>query len=204
MRKLSQMEFYKNARKIRRELTRWMLSDFGYARNPKRIEQVIKDISEEDQRIVDEVFQKYGKNYSHESAYPQWFVDYEKELMVKLLQELMDNIVRANQIKAYYLAEWDLRRDYQDKAIGTCFSLYQELDYIKESFGNGTDMNKFVPILEAIEMEIDLLRGWRQSDNKPRKETEDKERRKLAKEMFKVIPKEELLSVFKEELKISG
>ena len=60
--------------------------------------------------------------------------------------------------------EYELRRAYQDKAIGCCFVLYQELQYIISMFG--TDLNKFIPILESIEKEVDLLKGWRQSDNK--------------------------------------
>ena len=44
-----------------------------------------------------------------------------------------------------------------------------------------TDLNRFVPFLEAVEKEIDLLKGWRQSDNKKRKERKKKIEEKKSK-----------------------
>lgn len=86
--------------------------------------------------------------------------------MIRLLQELVENITRANSIYVSVgnITEYELRRAYQDKAIGCCYVIYQELQYIVSVFG--TDLNYLIPILESIEKEVDLLKGWRQSDNK--------------------------------------
>jgi hypothetical protein len=171
LRKLSSMEFYKNALRIRKEITKWLLCDFGYRRNPKRVEQIIKDIDEADQNTINEIFQKYGQTTGYATVYPSWFVEFERAQIMRVMEDMIENIARANFIYARLECEWDLRRSYQDKAIGDCYVLYSELQYIKESFGNGTDMNKFIPILEAIDKEEELLKGWRQSDNKLRKKT---------------------------------
>lgn len=168
LRNLSKMQFYKTAIYIRQELTDWMLRDFGTTKNKKSVKQVIKDISPEDQQVIDEIFMKYGKspNKEYQGEYPQWFMDHEREVILKILQELVENITRANTlyVSKGNRTEYELRRAYQDKAIGCCFVLYQELQYIISMFG--TDLNKFIPILESIEKEVDLLKGWRQSDNK--------------------------------------
>lgn len=162
------MEFYKNAICIRKDITNWMLKDFGTTRNKKSIQKVIKDIADEDKKTIDDIFLKYGKNPNKEfqSEYPSWFVDYEREVLFRILQEMIENITRANSIYVSKgnITEYELRRAYQDKAIGCCYVLYQELQYIVAVFG--TDLNKFIPILEKIEKEVDLLKGWRQSDNK--------------------------------------
>ena len=60
------MEFYKNAIYMRTEISKWMMRDFGVKRNPKSVNQVIKDISKEDQQMIDEIFSKYGKTPNHE------------------------------------------------------------------------------------------------------------------------------------------
>lgn len=44
LRGLSNMEFYKNAIVLRRNLTSWMLRDFGTTRNKKSIQAVIKNM----------------------------------------------------------------------------------------------------------------------------------------------------------------
>ena len=61
MRKLSSMEFYKNAVDLRRELTDWMMRDFGSKYTKKSVQQIIKNIDNRDQKIIDDVFAKYGK-----------------------------------------------------------------------------------------------------------------------------------------------
>ena len=77
------------------------------------------------------------------------------------------SITKANSIYAVMQSEWEERRRYQDEAIATCYWLYQELQYITSLFP--TDLNRFIPLLEDIEKEVSLLKGWRQSDNKGRK-----------------------------------
>lgn len=168
LRSLSNMQFYKTAIYIREELTDWMLRDFGTTKNKKSVRQVIKDISPEDQKTIDDIFTKYGRssNKEYQGEYPEWFIDHEREVILRILQELVENITRANTVYVSKgnITEYELRRAYQDKAIGCCFVLYQELQYITSVFN--TDMNKFIPILESIEKEVDLLKGWRQADNK--------------------------------------
>jgi hypothetical protein len=44
------MQFYKNAIKLRKELTNWMIRDFGTTKNKKHIAQVVKDIDIEDEK----------------------------------------------------------------------------------------------------------------------------------------------------------
>lgn len=121
LRNLSNMQFYKTAIYIRQELTDWMLRDFGTTKNKKSVKQVIKDISPEDQQVIDEIFMKYGKspNKVYQGEYPQWFMDHEREVILKILQELVENITRANTlyVSKGNRTEYELRRAYQDKAF---------------------------------------------------------------------------------------
>lgn len=162
------MEFYKNAKRIRADLTDWLFRDFGNKHNPRSVRMVIKNIEAEDQKTIDDIFTKYGKSLNKEfqSEYPQWFIDHERDIVVRLLQDMMTGIIKANAVYIETEKEYEIRRGYQSQAIAACYALYTELDYIVSAIG--TDLNKFIHILEAIDKEIDLLKGWRQSDNKKR------------------------------------
>lgn len=127
LRNLSKMEFYKNAIALRKDLTDWMLRDFGTTRNKKSVRQVIKNIDEADQNMIDEIFAKYGVNphKEYQSEFSSWFIGYEGKTLTRILQELVENITRANSIYVSKgnITEYELRRAYQDKAIGCCYVL---------------------------------------------------------------------------------
>ena len=174
LRSLSDMQFYKTAISIRKELTVWLLKDFGARRNVKSVNQVIKDITPEEQETIDKIFEKYGRSSkrTYQSEYPEWFVNFERNIISQNLAEMVTNITQANSIYPNFMFEWDLRRTYQDKAICNCYKLYQELQYIVSLFP--TDLNRFVDLLDDIDREVALLKGWRQSDNKKREQTKIK------------------------------
>ena len=169
LRSLSSMEFYKNAITIRKLLTEWLLKDFGTKRSVRHINYAFKNIDEKDKKAINETLEKYEEFSKKQfySEYPEWFVNFERNIIIEILQEMISNITSANSIYATKDFEFDLRREYQDKAIIDCYKLYQELQYIISIFN--TDLNHFIPFLEMIEKEVDLLKGWRQSDNKARK-----------------------------------
>lgn len=173
LRSLSSMEFYKNAIEMRKAITMWMLRDFGARKNTRSVTRVIKNIDATDRTTIDEIFASYGVSPNHEfqSEYPSWFIDFERDIIMKILQSIVYNITRANSIYPtddFLNEEYAVRRKYQDIAISECYSLVQELQYIIACFE--TDINKFQPIIAKIEKEVDLLKGWRQSDNKKRKD----------------------------------
>ena len=49
-------------------------------------------------------------------------------------------------------------------AIATCYQLYQEIDFAAHILP--VDLTKYMPLCDAVEYEIALLKGWRKSDNK--------------------------------------
>ena len=102
----------------------------------------------------------------NEAAY-NWFIEEERSTLIKALRDMVENITLANSIYAINIAECDLRRNYQDIAIGKCNFLLQELQYVVQILP--LDFNDILSIVNDIEKEIALLKGWRTSDNKNRK-----------------------------------
>ena len=160
------MEFYKNAIEIRKKLMVWMLRDFNTKRNVKSLRITAKEISKEDKETIQKILEKYGVkvNKEFQTEFPEWFVDDERKAFCKLLRKLILSIVKANSIFPTNDEERQKRRNKQNKAIYLCYCLYSELHHIISMFK--VDLNKMVPILDDIEREVELLRGWRKSNNK--------------------------------------
>lgn len=144
-RSLSRLEFYNNARKLRNDLTNFLLRDFG-VRN-----KVYRSV-EEDNKVVTTTEQ-----------YPHWLVDYYRKSIISILNSLMTNIVAANSVYPINLDEVNYRRILQDKAIANCEQLFQELVYLSDVLP--ISLIKVEPYAETIDFEITLLKAWRKTTN---------------------------------------
>ena len=185
-RDLSDMEFYKNAIRMNQELATWMMRNFGTQRNPRSVNQVIKNINEDDQKTIDDIFSKYGKPPNHEfvSEFPEWYVDRKRKRLLDLCDDLIENITNANSIyptEEFLHEEFAIRRKFQWMAICNCKDIEQVLQGIRVDFR--IDINKINKFLDMSKQEVDLIKGWRQSDNKVRKGVEKKIEAKKKKEL---------------------
>ena len=141
---LSKLEFYHNARKMRKELTMLVLRDFGIH---SRGAQFKKDTgSQQQEGFYDEIIKRFS------------------DKMFDLLEKLIMNITAANTIFPINNSELERRRLYQDEAIINCEQLLQQFLYIQDVLP--IKASKFVPYIEPIEFEISLLKGWRKANTK--------------------------------------
>ena len=143
---LSSLEFYHNARKLRKEMTNWLLRDFG-VRDKVRIE---KRPGAEPERIAEE--------------YPEWLINHVREKVLAILHNMMMNITAANTIYPITFEELALRRRYQTGALINCQQLIQEIEYCEDVLT--ISMKKFEPYYEMVNYEIKLLKGWRKANSK--------------------------------------
>jgi hypothetical protein len=141
---LSTLEFYHNARKMRKELTVLTLRDFGIHSRGAKFKADTG--SQQPEGYYDELLEEFSRNVRH------------------LLRNLMWNITSANTIYPVNAREVEERRIYQDRAIVACEQLHQELLYIEDVIP--VKASKFMPYIERIEFEIKLLKGWRKSNSR--------------------------------------
>ena len=80
------------------------------------------------------------------------------------LREITKHVFIANSIYPTCYEEFVQRRLHQDEAIGQCYRLTQELQYAIETLP--VDVNTYLQFGEAIQTEINLIKGWRKADNK--------------------------------------
>lgn len=166
------MEFWKNALDLRKQITEWMMRDFGTKKNMKHIQSNIKGMAEEDVDTVNSILARYGRSPKQlQSVYPEWFIAQEIKFLNKELFELCENIAHANSIYISFDVDKTQRRGFQNNAIGNCYTLLQEIQFI--IIAVGTDVNQLGDIVSKIEREISLLKGWKKADSK-RKTEENK------------------------------
>lgn len=142
---LSKMEFYHNARKLRRELKDLLRREFGvHSRgNASKIDPALPD------DWYDEDIRETAQNIR------------------LLLRNLVWNITAANTIHAKNMHEFEDRRRFQNAAIINCQQLLQEFQDCEDSLPINAE--KLLPYVEAVGFEITLLKGWRKSDNRLQK-----------------------------------
>jgi hypothetical protein len=141
-RSLSKLEFYHNARKMRKDFTDFLRRDFGIhsRKNAKNINTALP-----------------------EDYYAEDMGEFAKNIKI-LLRNLMWNITGGNSIYPATIADLEQRRHYQNAAIINCEQLHQELLFCEDTLP--VQVSQLVQYVESIEFEIKLLKGWRKSNNK--------------------------------------
>lgn len=164
-RKASQFEVFHHFYKMRKEVTDLLLRDFGFD-----LERAIKNISKKFfggrpyEELIPEEKDRYDKLVEKDIAFAEWFIKDERQAVVDCLRSIGEEVFTANSIYPTYMEELVERRLHQDRAIGQCYRLTQELQYAIETLP--VDVNKYLRFAEMIQTEINLLKGWRKSDNK--------------------------------------
>ena len=181
---LSKLEFYNNARQLRKDITAYLLRNFGVKpKNPKNGQQKIAEPNNADEKTEDEE--------TILGEFPEWALAEFRRNIMQILRNLMMNITAGNSIypsamedpktpgapklpeeyiKRVQYDELADRRRYQTTAIANCQQLIQELQYFTDVFSMRFDtfkvsVDKILPFIDKLQFEIRLLKGWRKSTN---------------------------------------
>lgn len=178
----SSLEYYHTARRLRREITKLFLRDFGVKDFKK-----IKSKNFPDEELKQDIIKQYPKmgmffnqytKMAEElrtenvvSQYPEWLVFKFRDDIMNYLKQLMDNITAADAIYPNNKLEFKRKRVYETEAIISCEKLIQCFQYIIEVLP--VDVNKLIPYIDMIQKEIDLLKNWRKRTNRLGRELAD-------------------------------
>ena len=176
-RKQSRFEASHHFYRVRTEVTNLMLLDFGFSK--EKYEKMIERYRQAHEAAsnVDEVVARYRKKCE---AFYTWFIDKECDAILSVLRKIESEFTAGNSIypseTPAKVMEFCERRRHIDEAIAGCFVLKQELNYIIRVLP--VDLNKFERYAEAIDKQIALYKGVRQSDNRLLKAKTDKKKGK--------------------------
>lgn len=166
-RKESEFEVFIHFYKMRKDITDLLLRDFGYKQKKQEqyIGKMFGGISYED--MNDSQKEHYIKTKEKSEAFQDWYIVEQRSTIMNCLRRINKHIFMANSIYPQYEKELVERRIEQDRAIGECNVLIQEMQYIINTLP--VDVNKYVRFSDSIQREINLIKGWRKSDNKFKK-----------------------------------
>lgn len=106
----------------------------------------------------------YGDEETEDFYRYRYLMNNSKNRIDQIAALMTTNIRAANSIYPTTLHEYERRRDYQNSAIVCCEQLIHELQRVVEIFD--VDINIYARYVSAIDREIDLIKKWRQRDNK--------------------------------------
>jgi hypothetical protein len=163
-RKPSQFEVFHHLNKLRKDITDLLLRDFGFdiAKAEKRLEKRFggkpyEELDEKQKATYDRLKKRW-------EAFDEWFIEDERKVIVNCLRAITREVYIANSIYPTVQEELTERRLHQDRAIGLCYTLTQELQYAIETLP--VDVDQYLRFGEMIQTEVNLIKGWRKSDNK--------------------------------------
>lgn len=167
----SQFEVYHHLAKMRREITDLLLRDFGYseAKAQRKIERTFGGRSYDD--LTEKEKAHYDKLVKRNEAFDEWYIIDQRKIITDCLRDITKEIYIANSIYPTCKEELIRRRIHQDEALGQCYRLLQELQYAVEMLP--VDVNIYLRFALNVETEINLIRGWRKSDNKMKRAISD-------------------------------
>lgn len=160
------MEFFANATRMRRDITMMLLRNFGCKERSRdlKLPHGLKIMNDADKEALLDILDRWNAGGDVLVEYPQWLLSHFRSSLLMLLRNLMMQITAANSIYPTSLREAEERRSMQNQAICTCECLLQELEHIASILP--IDANKIKPFIYMCDREVQLLKGWRKSDNK--------------------------------------
>lgn len=157
---------------MRKEVTKLVLQDFGYRQHRFQayIDRAFNNRKyfqlSQDEKV------RYDYMYHRLISFNNWFIQDERKVVIDCLRNVIKEVNLANSIYPVSMYEVRQRRLHQELAIGYCYTLTQELQYIIETLP--VDINKYKRFALMIDHEINLIKGWRTADNKTFKPVIDK------------------------------
>lgn len=142
--KKSDIEFFKNAIKLRKAVKKEMNENFG--------------LKIDANEVVRELYKMYGFYHAYNSDYTTF------ELAALRIDIKFSELTSANGIYITVMEEYVERRLHWDRAMCYCDELLQLLQEITEELP--ADSNRLMPIVRLIIIEKNLIKGVRKSDNR--------------------------------------
>lgn len=163
-RKPSKLEFLNNFYKLRKEMVNLLLRDFGTKTSTHDLYAFCHRVKfkEEDKEVFLDLCERYQIDV--EDRFPLWLIIHHRKSILNTLDDLLDNMIKANSIYPTTVSEFEFRKQFQSKAIGCCYCLLQKLQTAISDLP--VDVNKYMPYVERIQLELKLLKDWKKSNNK--------------------------------------
>ncbi len=168
-RKPTSFDHHTLAMKLRIDMTKFLMQNFGTSREYKdiRLFENRCKMSEEDKNIINEIIDKYGHRITFETNYPYWVLDHARIHLLDLLDKLMICITQLDSIYPTSMYLYNLKLDYIQKAIGYCECIIEYFEFTVITFNPANaDLSAYDVYLDMLKELISRLRNLRKGNNK--------------------------------------
>lgn len=186
--KKTRFEADHNMIKLRDEVTKLCVNDFGFKLEKAQERRNHFYNTHRNLENIDEIMERYDKKLD---SFDKWFIDEESHAILSILRELTKEFTLGNSIYPNNgiskLFEYLERRKHMTRAIGLCYTLQHEIQYVIRILP--VDKNKYKRFSEMIEKQVALIKGVRKADNRFLKDVKNKEEDMISRiaEMFSEI-----------------
>lgn len=172
-------------------IIKYILSDFGTTKTYRDLHVFTNKakMTDEDQELFNHLAEVYHLDV--ETSYPEYIFNYFRDNILENCKELINLISKAHTMYPTSVFEFNTRRQYQTDAISACYDMKHMMQIAIRLF-NSNHLEKFVPIVNDIDKEIEYLKTWRKDCNKFRHgcyENDERNRINASKRVAKQIEK---------------
>ena len=157
--------------RLRNDVTELIINDFGYSEHKYKAKLEKYKESHKNAENYEFVIECWQNKID---SFGKWFIDEEARAILDILRRIdtefnIGNSIYPSETPAR-LIEFLVRRWHINRAIGLCFALKKEINYVIRTLP--VDINKYERFAVSIDRQIALYKGVRQADNrliKPKK-----------------------------------
>lgn len=163
--KAEPLEVLRDAMLIRKKATK-ILRVIAMQKAKEQLQLDEKLAKTEDQSEAAKIAQEIS-----DRAFEYELIKKDFDLIIKCCHEITGSLRNANTIWPAYMVEFTARRVFMDNAMGACWKLLDELQYIAEEVY--ADKNKFTALCLEIDTLFHKIKKIRQADNRFLKDLKD-------------------------------
>lgn len=164
LRKESKKEYYDFAYKVTDCIDDFVTRDFGLKTRVRDLKSFTfrAKMNNTDKEQFNALCDKYKIDVV--SEYPLWKIDRFRNMIEDQCDNMLRYITLADSIYPQTMSEFNARRNWQWKAIGTCYFILQTFQTIMRRLD--VNVEKYMVHVDNLRREIYLLRQWKKSDNR--------------------------------------
>lgn len=185
----SNVIYFSYAYDLVEKVTKYLLSDFGIKKTYRDLKVFTykAKMSEEDRELFTELSNKYHLDV--ETSYPEYIMNHYRDTALTIMTNIISSISKAYTMYPNSVYEFNVKRQHITDAISLCFDLKHTLQLAINLF-TANHLEKYVPIVEMVDQEIEYLKSWRKEANKMKKTCYDNDTTQRRLSENRVIKKE--------------
>lgn len=160
---ISSTDFFMTMVEIETNIMAFLMRDFNIKRCNRDVKLFVykTKLTEQEEEALVKILKNH-KEINFEVSYPMWLLEHMRDRILKNLEHIRCEVIEANTIYPNSDYEYNKKREHQTSAIAGYYMLLSNLQAAINIF-HPKSKEKYMPLIELIEKELKLLKGWKKS-----------------------------------------